>query len=48
MPNWCSNNAEFNNDDVAEVDKLEAHLKFLDENKYEFMDLNFLSTNVHN
>ena len=33
MPNWCSNNAEFHNDDVAEVDKLEAHLKFLDENK---------------
>jgi len=31
MPNWCSNNAEFNNDDVAEVAKLEAHLKFLDE-----------------
>jgi len=33
MPNWCGNNAEFNNDDVAEVAKLEAHLKFLDENK---------------
>jgi hypothetical protein len=33
MPNWCSNNAEFNNDDVAEVAKLESHLKFLDENK---------------
>ena len=33
MPNWCANNAEFHNDDVAEVDKLEAHLKFLDENK---------------
>lgn len=33
MPNWCSNNAEFHNDDVAEVNKLEAHLKFLDENK---------------
>jgi hypothetical protein len=31
MPNWCSNNAEFNNDDVAEVARLEAHLKFLDE-----------------
>lgn len=31
MPNWCANNAEFNNDDVAEVAKLEAHLKFLDE-----------------
>jgi hypothetical protein len=33
MPNWCGNNAEFNNDDVAEVAKLEAHLKFLDEKK---------------
>lgn len=33
MPNWCANNAEFNNDDVAEVAKLEAHLKFLDEKK---------------
>ena len=33
MPNWCSNNAEFHNDDVAEVAKLEAHLKFLDEKK---------------
>jgi len=33
MPNWCANNAEFHNDDVAEVAKLEAHLKFLDENK---------------
>ena len=33
MPNWCSNNAEFNNEDVAEVAKLEAHLKMLDENK---------------
>jgi hypothetical protein len=31
MPNWCANNAEFNNDDVAEVAKLEAHLKYLDE-----------------
>ena len=31
MPNWCANNAEFNNDDVAEVAKLEAHLKSLDE-----------------
>lgn len=31
MPNWCSNNVEFHNDDVAEVAKLEAHLKFLDE-----------------
>jgi len=31
MPNWCANNAEFHNDDVAEVAKLEAHLKFLDE-----------------
>jgi hypothetical protein len=31
MPNWCGNNAEFNNDDVAEVAKLEAHLKYLDE-----------------
>ena len=31
MPNWCANNTEFNNDDVAEVAKLEAHLKFLDE-----------------
>lgn len=33
MPNWCSNNVEFHNDDVAEVAKLEAHLKFLDERK---------------
>jgi hypothetical protein len=33
MPNWCSNNAEFNNEDVAEVARLEAHLKMLDENK---------------
>ncbi len=33
MPNWCANNAEFHNDDVAEVAKLEAHLKFLDEKK---------------
>lgn len=33
MPNWCANNAEFHNDDVAEVQKFEAHLKFLDENK---------------
>ena len=31
MPNWCANNVEFHNDDVAEVAKLEAHLKFLDE-----------------
>jgi hypothetical protein len=31
MPNWCANDAEFINDDVAEVAKLEAHLKFLDE-----------------
>ena len=31
MPNWCGNNAEFNNDDVAEVAKLEAHLKFLEQ-----------------
>jgi len=30
MPNWCSNNVEFHNDDVAEVAKLEAHLQFLD------------------
>ena len=33
MPNWCSNNVEFHNDDVAEVAKLEAHLKFLDSRK---------------
>ena len=30
MPNWCSNNVEFHNDNVAEVAKLEAHLQFLD------------------
>ena len=33
MPNWCSNNVEFHNDDVAEVAKLEAHLQFLDKRK---------------
>ena len=33
MPNWCSNNVEFFNDDVAEVAKLETHLKYLDEKK---------------
>ena len=33
MPNWCSNNVEFHNDDVAEVAKLDAHLKFLDSRK---------------
>lgn len=33
MPNWCANNAEFHNDEIAEVNKLEAHLKFLDEKK---------------
>ena len=31
MPNWCYNNAEFYNDDVAEVEKLQAHLKSLDD-----------------
>lgn len=29
MPNWCSNNAEFYNEDVEKVDALEAHLKAL-------------------
>ena len=33
MPNWCYNNVEFHNDDVAEVAKLEAFLKTKEKNK---------------
>jgi hypothetical protein len=33
MPNWCSNNAEFNNDDVAEIVTFERFLKILDEKR---------------
>ena len=29
MPNWCANNAEFYNEDVAKVNELEARLKNL-------------------
>ena len=31
MPNWCANNVEFHNDDVAEVAKLEADLAKLND-----------------
>jgi len=31
MPNWCSNTANFHNDNIEEVAKLESFLKALDE-----------------